>query len=225
LWQSLFNNSIDQSRLTFHLRPIMTKRFLILAVLVAFVTVDASAQNRTHRRRGALLGGLAGAAIGAAIGDKGNNETTGALIGGAIGAVAGGTIGDQKDRRIEHNQMYHSGHPQYVQPVPQTYAVYPPTYVQPAPNSVAPPFAQQPGPVSPDDVVAMARSGLSESMIIQQIQLNGVYRALSISEIIHLHQVGVSEPIIHAMQAAAVQQQPNYDHNSHGQPAFHGPVN
>ena len=74
----------------------MIRRLSLLALLIAFVAADTSAQNRFHRRRGALLGGLAGAAIGAAIGDKGNNETAGALIGGAVGAVAGGKIGDQK---------------------------------------------------------------------------------------------------------------------------------
>ena len=62
----------------------MTRRISLLALLFAFLAADVSAQNRLHRRRGAILGGLAGAAIGAAIGDKGNNETAGALIGGAV---------------------------------------------------------------------------------------------------------------------------------------------
>lgn len=201
----------------------MLKRFSILALLVAFVAVNVNAQ--THRRRGALLGGLAGAAIGAAIGDKGNNETAGALIGGAVGAVAGSSIGAQKDARIQHNQVYHSGHhytyPVHPQPQPQPY--YPPTYVQPAPQPVivAP---RQPGPVTPEDVVAMARSGLSEAMIIQQIQYNGVLRPLTVSEVIQMHQLGVSEPIITAMQNTTFLQQngqqPYYGPEQYGQPSY-----
>lgn len=197
----------------------MTKRISILALLVAFIAVDASAQNRTHRRRGVILGGLAGAAIGAAIGDKGDNETAGALIGGAVGAVAGGTIGNQKDQRIEHNQRYHSGHyygghqnhaqgsshgayPQYYQPY----------YVPPVPayphvgHGQAPliaPADPTPQPIAPQDVVEMVRSGLSERMIIQQIEIQGVQRQLSVADVIRLHQLGVSEPIITAMQAMA----------------------
>ena len=181
----------------------MTKRFTIVALLVAFVVVDANAQNRTHRRRGALLGGLAGAAIGAAIGDKGNNETAGALIGGAVGAVAGGKIGDQKDRRIEHNQQYHSGHtyhPQYVYPQQPVYTAPAPVYV---PEQIVVPQNNGPQPIHPQDVVSMVRSGLSESLVIQQIQLNGVTHTLTVGDVIKLHQYGVSEPIINAMQGAA----------------------
>ena len=181
----------------------MTKRFTIIALLVAFVVVDANAQNRTHRRRGALLGGLAGAAIGAAIGDKGNNETAGALIGGAVGAVAGGTMGDQKDRRIEHNQQYHSGHTYHPHHQPHVYPQQPvhitpgPVYV---PEQVVVPQNKGPQPIHPQDVVNMVNSGVSESLVIQQIRINGVTQALTVNDVIRLHQYGVSEAIINAMQ-------------------------
>ena len=191
----------------------MTKRITIIALLVAFVCVEASAQNRTHRRRGVILGGLAGAAIGAAIGDKGDNETAGALIGGAVGAVAGGTIGNQKDQRIEHNNRYHSGRSQYVYP-PSGYQYGPyPQYRQPyySPQTRAyPQPAPGLGPVNParqaimpHDVVAMVRGGMSHSMIIHEIQLHGIDHPLTVTEVIHLHNMGVSEPIIQAMQGAA----------------------
>ncbi len=201
------------------------KRISILALLVAFVAVDANAQNRTHRRRGVILGGLAGAAIGAAIGDKGNNETAGALIGGAVGAVAGGTIGNQKDQRIEHNQRYHSGHyyhnghsnhgqsaygpyPNYYQPyyAPQAHDYPYPRAGYPQSTIVSPgavPAPPAPQPIAPQDVVEMVRSGLTERMIIQQIQIQGVQQQLTVSDVIRLHQLGVSEPIINAMQTAA----------------------
>jgi len=194
----------------------MTKRLTVIALLVAFISVDAFAQNRTHRRRGVILGGLAGAAIGAAIGDKGDNETAGALIGGAVGAVAGGTIGNQKDQRIEHNYRYHSRHrhytpsqaqypqgqyPQYHQPYynPQHATAYPRPAAAVAP-AVPATTTSVPAPVAPEDVVAMMKSGLSESVIIQQIQINGAARALTVGEIIQLHRIGVSEPILTALQ-------------------------
>ena len=199
----------------------MFHRCSILALLVVFIAADSSAQNRFHRRRGALLGGLAGAAIGAAIGDKGDNETAGALIGGAVGAIAGGKIGDQKDRQIEHNRQYHSGYnyyngqphyidpthqhgyPQYVQPD----YVYPqpayPQYRQPYyPETVQTPQPAPPtnAPISPDDVVVMTQSGLSDAMIIQQIRIKGVTQRLTVADVIQLHRLGVREPVISAMQ-------------------------
>ena len=59
-------------------------RFFFGLLLIVAMTTEVSAQNRSHRRRGIILGGLAGAALGVAIGDKGNNETAGALIGAAV---------------------------------------------------------------------------------------------------------------------------------------------
>ncbi|TWU60079.1 Glycine zipper 2TM domain protein [Rubripirellula tenax] len=200
----------------------MIKRFTLAALLVSVSVAQANAQDHTNRRRGAILGGLAGAAIGVAIGDKGNNETAGALIGGAVGAVAGGTIGDARDQRIDHDRRYHSGYPTYPSQIP---AYGPPTHAQPgypayrdgqhrqdyyaprvydAPPVVygEPTMAALPAQptLSTEDVVAMVRSGLSEPMIVRQIQLRGVSRHLAVSEIIALHQQGVSELIIDAMQ-------------------------
>lgn len=198
----------------------MSKRVLILALLGAFITIDATAQNRTYRRRGVILGGLAGAAIGAAIGDKGDNETAGALIGGAVGAVAGGTIGNQKDQRIEHYRRHHSGqhihrghqqpyrghaenpYPQYFRPyyVPQPPA--PPHAGYPEAPAIAP-SGSVPGPIAPEEVVQMVRNGLSESLIIDQIEILGIQRRLTVADVIRLHQQGVSEPILNTMQKMA----------------------
>jgi Glycine zipper len=222
----------------------MPKRLLILALFFAFIAADASAQS--YRRRGAIVGGLAGAAIGAAIGDKENNETAGALIGGAIGVVAGSAIGDQKDQRVYQSQVYHSGHYYNGQPQPSypaysvqhpAYTVQHPAYVETVPVAPVYPTTPPTVPVSPQDVVAMSRSGLSDATIIRHIQLNGVHRALSVSEVIQLHQDGVSEPVIHAMQAASNRgvspvpsnTVPNYpvphDYNTYGPSILHEPMN
>ncbi len=186
----------------------MNKRIVLLALLVAFIVSDADAQNRFYRRRGALLGGLAGAAAGVAIGDKGNNETAGALIGGAVGAVAGGAIGDQKDKRIQQQHYYNHQTQHYQQ---QLQAQQSQLNAQQAQQQ-----AQQQAmvdweaheriarAVSIDDVVTMVRRGLGEDTVIQYVRVNGVRNRLSVGDIISLHEQGVSEPIINAMQTAPV---------------------
>jgi len=116
----------------------MNQRITIGVLLIAAIAHEASAQNRTYRRRGVILGGLAGAALGVAIGDKGNNETTGALIGAAAGAIAGGAIGNQKDQRIEQEMLYRSGYyggnAPGLTPPPQAYRSSEP--VIPSPRSL-----------------------------------------------------------------------------------------
>jgi len=214
----------------------MFRRVVLFLLIAVSVAAQADAQNRTHRRRGALLGGLAGAAIGVAIGDKGDNETAGALIGGAVGAIAGGTIGNARDQRIEHYQHYHGGYPvqtpssgyrayssgpQYRSGYRHPDPVYNQSYFQPRVYSSsryaeptlapeysssgtlsAPEFTGSSSSLSSADVVAMSRSGMSEVMVISQIQRRGFPHALSVADIISLHEQGVSERVIDAMQAA-----------------------
>ena len=200
----------------------MTKRFILIALFLAFLASEANAQYHRNRRRGVLLGGLAGAAIGAAIGDKGDNETAGALIGGAVGAIAGGTIGNQRDQMIDHNRRYHSPYrhgirPAYhgTGPVPHYYKphVYEqaPIVHEPGPVVISPPpasttissptstFATS---VTKQDVLTMISSGMSDAIVIRQLEINGMDRALSVAEVIDLHQQGVSEEVITAMQLA-----------------------
>jgi len=186
----------------------MINRIIITGLLLAFVAADADAQNRRYRRRGTILGGLAGAAIGAAIGDKGDNETAGALIGGTVGAIAGGTIGNQKDQRIEHNRRYHSGHPHYYHVPPGQYyhpqATYPahrgPIYPYQGPVVVAPEVR----PVTVADVIQMRQRGLGAATMIRLIQTHGVAAQPSVSDVIDMHQHGVSERVIAAMQGDPV---------------------
>ena len=200
----------------------MTKRFILIILFLAFLASEASAQYHRNRRRGVLLGGLAGAAIGAAIGDKGDNETAGALIGGAVGAIAGGTIGNQRDQLIDQNRRYHSPYSHGVRPayhgsgpLPHYYRphVYeqPPIVHEPGPVVISPPPAStaisSPAAnisttVTKQDVLTMINSGMSDAIVIRQLEINGMDRALSVAEVIALHQQGVSEEVITAMQLA-----------------------
>ncbi len=52
------------------------------------------------------------------------------------------------------------------------------------------------------DVLAMTRNGVGESVIINHIYTTGLQRRIDTNEIISLHQQGVSENVINAMQQA-----------------------
>lgn len=62
--------------------------------------------------------------------------------------------------------------------------------------------------VSIEDVVTMVQRGLGDKTILQYVGNNGVKKKLVVSEIIYLHDQGVSEPVIQAMQMAQVFQIP-----------------
>jgi hypothetical protein len=142
-------------------------------VLVALSLTSALARGQGYTEKGATLGGVAGALAGAAIGKHNQETAVGALIGGAVGVVTGAAIGNAKDSEIRRTQM-------------QQQQMY----------------WQMSRAVSTNDVVAMTRSGLSDHLIISHIQENGVQRRLEVSDVIALHQQGVSEPVINALQRA-----------------------
>ncbi|MCM2371402.1 glycine zipper domain-containing protein [Aporhodopirellula aestuarii] len=156
--------------------------------LAAFgMTTTARAQNNTQR--GATLGGITGAIAGAIIGENNDEAGAGAAIGGAIGVVAGGLLGNAKDKDIAYQNQYYRS-----QPYPTQYGTTTNVYAQPVPT----------GAVSFSDVIAMSRSGVGESVILNQIATRGVQRRPVVSDIISLHQQGVSEHVISAMQQAPV---------------------
>ena len=192
----------------------MSKRIVLAVLLAAFCVSDASAQNRFHRRRGALIGGLTGAAVGAAIGDKGDNETAGVLLGGVFGAITGGALGDQKDRRIE--QQYH--HAQQTRAY-QEQIRHQQAHSQWQSQQLA--NIQASRALAINDVITLVQKGLGEATIIHYIRVNGVQHRLTVTDIITLHDQGVSEPIINAMQSAPVRHsppvnQPQYQHRYRG---------
>ncbi len=49
----------------------------------------------------------------------------------------------------------------------------------------------------------MHRSGMRDTTIIRQLRLHGLNGALSVQEVIELHEAGISDDVIDAMQAAA----------------------
>jgi outer membrane lipoprotein SlyB len=136
--------------------------------------VDAQGDTQ----RGVAVGGITGAIAGGLIGDHNGEAGAGAAIGGLIGAVTGGMIGNASDKEAEFQRQQAFAAQQQQQ------------------------FAYQQSAVSVQDVVAMSRSGLSDLVIINQINQRGVQTRLQVPDIISLHQQGVREPVITAMQQA-----------------------
>ncbi|SMP76325.1 Glycine zipper [Neorhodopirellula lusitana] len=163
------------------LNCLVRNRVAMATVLLASLSQTVQAQNNTQR--GATFGGITGAIAGALIGDNNGEAGAGAAIGGAIGAVAGGVLGNAKDKDI----AYYQSRQQYGTPVQAA-----PVYAAPQPT----------GAVSYSDVIAMSRSGVGDGVILNQIQTRGVQRQPVVSDIITLHQQGVSEVVISAMQQA-----------------------
>jgi outer membrane lipoprotein SlyB len=118
---------------------------------------------------GALIGAGSGALIGGANGRGGE----GALIGAAVGAVAGGLIGNTLDQQ-QQNRLR--------QQAPQTYT-----------------RVDQGQPLSIADVKALARSGISEDVIINQISATHSVFRLSANDIIDLRDAGVSDRVVNYM--------------------------
>lgn len=156
----------------------------LVCVGLAICPSTASAQNT---QRGAILGGLGGAVVGGLIGDHNDKAGAGAAIGGAIGAVSGAVLGNARDKEVNvqrQQQQYYSQQRVYAQQQQQ--------------------YVQVQSAVSINDVVNMSRSGLSDAVVINQIQTRGVQQQLQVPDIISMHQQGVSDLVISTMQSARV---------------------
>lgn len=162
-------------------RFLKTHAILRCVAIATACLVPLAASAQVQQQRGATLGGLTGAVAGALIGDKNGEAGAGAAIGGVVGAVTGGLLGNAADKEaalIQQERMYQQQELQQQQ------------------------FAVTQSAVSPTDVINMTRSGLSDSVIINQINQRGVQQTLQVPDIISLHQQGVHELVITAMQQA-----------------------
>ena len=140
------------------------------AVLLAGCVNPDGTQNNTGT--GALVGGAMGALTGAAIGGRSHGGPD-ALIGAAAGALAGGLIGNSMDREQEARLQAQA---------PQTYQ-----------------RVDQGAPLSIADVKALANSGISEDVIINQIRSSGTVFHLNAADIIGLRDAGVTDKVVNCM--------------------------
>jgi outer membrane lipoprotein SlyB len=147
----------------------------ILAVAASAVVLTGcvnpnGTQNNTGT--GALIGGALGAITGAAIGGSRHGGGD-ALIGAAAGMIAGGAMGNSMDQQQQAELRAQS---------PQTYV----RVVQGQPLGIA-------------DVKAMAKAGVGDDVIIAQIQGSHTVFNLSATDIIDLHNSGVSDRVVNYM--------------------------
>jgi outer membrane lipoprotein SlyB len=141
-----------------------------LAVLLTGCQNPDGTQNNTGS--GALIGGAMGAVTGAAIGGR-RNGAEDAALGMAAGAVAGGLMGLAVDRDQEARLK----------------AQAPQTYVR----------VDQGQPLSVADVKALARAGINEDVIINQIRASHTVYHLSAADIVDLRDSGVTNNVINYM--------------------------
>ncbi len=146
-------------------------------VLLFVTTVLLSMQlgclaARPNSAAGGLLGGTTGGILGAAIGSHNGKTKEGALIGAVAGGLSGMAIGNQTDEANIQNQRLAN----------QQLAI-----------------AQQAAVTIPQ-VIEMSTSGLSDQLIINQINTNGMAQKLSTNDLIELKSRGLSDPVIREMQ-------------------------
>jgi len=147
----------------------MSIKALSIIALIGLLAGCASPDGQMNNTgTGALIGGAGGAAIGA-IADR-RDPGLGALIGGALGVVTGGLVGHSMDEQQR----------EWLR------AQAPETYVR----------VQQGQPLSVADVKALAKAGVSDEVVITQIQNSRTAFHLSADDIIDLHDAGVSDNVV-----------------------------
>jgi hypothetical protein len=145
---------------------------LVRCAMLILAFTATGCQSMSHTDRGAALGALTGALAGGAIGNNNGNTAAGAVIGGAVGALAGTAIGSGVDAEIARNQAL------IEQRVGRTME----------------------GAVSVQDVMTLSQAGLGDEVIVTHVRANGVAQRPSPQDLIALSQMGVSQPVIQALQ-------------------------
>ena len=150
------------------------RRISRVAMLLAGFAV-VGCQNMSNTEKGAGVGGALGAGMGAAIGSASGHAGKGALIGGAAGALMGGLAGNSEDK-AEMADMKAQRNAAYAAAAKPTLGI--------------------------TDVAGMVQQGISDQVIIGQIQSTGSTYSLSPNDIAYLKQNNVSDPVIIEMQRA-----------------------
>lgn len=144
-----------------------------IASLTLGLVMAAGCASPYRSDQGALLGGLLGAGTGALLGSAVGNAGAGAAIGAGVGAISGAAIGSELDEIEARNRAEIAQH--LGRPVP----------------------AQ---PVAIDDVIAMSKAGVDESLIVNHVRAHGVAAPPNASDLILLQREGVSARVVAAMQ-------------------------
>ena len=143
---------------------------LVVAGLLSLAGCVTPQGQPDNTASGALIGGASGAIIGASVA---RHPGVGAAVGAASGAIVGGLIGHSLDQTQQARLQTAA---------PQTWQ-----------------RVQQGQPLSVEDVKALARSGVSDELIISQIHNTGTVYHLGTADIIDLKNAGVSTKVIDFM--------------------------
>jgi uncharacterized protein YcfJ len=138
--------------------------------------VMGGCQSMSNTDKGVLAGGGLGAGAGALIGSATHHTGAGAVLGGVVGAIAGGLTGSAIDNS-ERKQA--------------------------AANAAAVAAANQPPPLSLEDVQKLSQNGTRDEIIINQIRTSGSVYRLTADQILWLQTYGVHDSVIREMQATA----------------------
>ncbi len=155
----------------------MNRSIYFAIVLSSTLWLQSPTVAQQYTRQGAGLGAATGAVIGGVIGHQNDETAEGVVLGGVLGAVTGGVLGNHRDYEQERVRQYQRA--AYAQ---RAYAM----------SRAA----------SIGDVVTMSRSGVSDQIIVNHIRQNGLQQELAVPDIIALHEQGVSEYVIGAIQQA-----------------------
>jgi hypothetical protein len=149
------------------------KRYISVLAAATLAVVMTGCVNRDGTQDNTGSGALIGAGTGAMIGGAASRSGEGALVGAAIGLLTGGLIGHAIDQDQQARLRAQA---------PQTYA-----------------RVDQGQPLSVADVKALAKAGISEDVIINQIQASHTIFRLSAADIIDLRDSGVSDKVVNFM--------------------------
>ena len=145
-----------------------------VAGLLLTASVGCSTANNTQK--GTLLGAAGGSALGAIVGHQLGDAGVGALVGGLAGATAGGLAGNAQDEHERADNYARQANYERQARVRDLRAM------------------------TNRDVVNMARNGASDTLIISTMQTRGGRFNTAPDTIIALHNAGVSDRVIQAMQ-------------------------
>lgn len=149
-------------------------RCAVVCLFLAGSLTGCQGWNKTQN--GAALGGLGGAGLGAIIGHQTGHKGAGALIGGLTGAAAGGLIGNAADKADERDAAIAQAHMTRRQAHSDARAM------------------------TNREVIEFSRKGISDDLTISTMRNRGGRFDTSPDGIKYLHDMGVTDRVIQAMQ-------------------------
>lgn len=187
------------------------RRGVILGGLAGAAIGAAIGDKGDNETAGALIGGAVGAIAGGTIGHQQDqriehNRRYHSNYGSGYASPysGGGYYGQNPTGQSRNLPHYYQPYVYEQQPVPHEPT---PVVISPPPPSI---LVNESGErrstattVTKADVLKMVRSGMSETIIIRQLELHGMDRALTVPEVIELHEAGVSDAVLETMQLSA----------------------